>query len=62
MVISLSFIVLGIDAETIDEIKKDLEEQGDSWWVFHHFGIGMTIRNLLRKGGFDWADDTIDRY
>jgi len=56
------FISGKMDDETIEKIKEDIKEQGESWWSIQHFGIGMDIRNMLRKGGFDWDDGAIDKY
>lgn len=56
------FINEKMDKDTIEKIKEDIKEKGDAWWSIQHFGIGMDIRNMLRKGGFDWDDGAIDEY
>ena len=56
------FISGKMDDENIEKIKEDIKEQGESWWSIQHFGIGMDIRNMLRKGGFNWDDGAIDEF
>jgi hypothetical protein len=44
--------------ETLRNVKNLMDQNGKNWWVEHHHGFGMGVRNLLREGGFDW--DSID--
>lgn len=40
--------------EPIKEMFRNaIEADPLGWWVAHHFGLGMSIRNSLRKGGID---------
>jgi len=27
----------------------------------HHFGVGLQVKNVLRAGGVDWDDVTLDK-
>jgi hypothetical protein len=42
------------------DVKKAMDQNGKNWWVEHHHGFGMGVRNLLREGGFDWGPVDMD--
>ena len=37
-----------------------MKKKGSHWWILHHHGFGMDVRNLLREGGFDWGPIDLD--
>jgi hypothetical protein len=39
--------------EQRDEIRRALEADADCFSIDQHFGMGMGIRNILRRNGFD---------
>ena len=39
------------DKSMLEIITKMIKENPTEWWVGHHFGWGMGIRNLLRENG-----------
>lgn len=57
---AIQHIVENVPRETLLQIYEEISRDPD-WLIFHHFGIGIDIRNLLRKGGFAWDDTTLDR-
>lgn len=38
-----------ISAETAEQIRDLQAADPELWWAVHHFGMGMTVRNLLRE-------------
>lgn len=48
---AILYLIKHIDEETWEEIRKSIAESGDNWSVDQHFGIGLYVRNLIRKGG-----------
>ena len=57
---AVQYVVTNVPKETLLRIYEEISRDPD-WLIFHHFGIGIDIRNLLRKGGFAWDDTTLDR-
>jgi hypothetical protein len=41
--------------KTFDLFQQDIELVSRE-----HFGLGMDVRNFLRRGGFDWGDIELD--
>jgi len=37
----------------IEVVTKMINENPTEWWLGHHFGWGMGMRNILRKNGYD---------
>lgn len=49
----------------IEVLSKMIIENPTKWWVEHHFGWGMGIRNLLRENGYTEQSlgiDNLDDY
>jgi hypothetical protein len=44
----------------IEVVSDMIQENPTKWWVEHHFGWGMGMRNLLRKNGFNEQELSID--
>ena len=42
------------------DVKKAMDQNGKDWWVGHHHGFGMGVRNLIREGGFEWGPEELD--
>jgi len=57
---AIQHIVENVPRETLLQIYEEISRDPD-WLILHHFGIGIEIRNLLRKGGFAWDDTILDR-
>ena len=57
---AIQYLIDHIPAETLDEVAKSIKDDGPDWWVLHHHGFGMDVRNLLRKGGFNWGPIDLD--
>ena len=50
---AVKYLIDHIPDETLSDIAKLIREDGKDWWIDHHYGFGMGVRNLLREGGFD---------
>lgn len=57
---AVQYVVKNVPKETLLRIYEEISREPD-WLIMHHFGIGIDIRNLLRKGGFAWDDTILDR-
>jgi hypothetical protein len=57
---AIQYLIDNIPAETLEEVAKDMRENGSDWGILHHHGFGTDVRNLLRKGGFDWGPIDLD--
>ena len=57
---AIQYLIEKIPAKTLEEVAMDMKENGSDWWVVHHHGFGMAVRNLLREGGFDWNSIDLD--
>lgn len=53
---AISFLIENLPYNTFHRYDVD----NPSWWVTEHFGLGTDVRNLLRHGGFNWDDVTLD--
>lgn len=53
----VNFLKSELSDETKTSIVELYNEKGSNWIDGHHFGWGMSIRNLLRENGF--ADDML---
>jgi hypothetical protein len=49
---AVQYLLDNIPSNTWGDIAKEMDEKGSNWWVMHHHGFGIGIRNLLRKGKF----------
>jgi hypothetical protein len=50
---AVQYLIDHIPDETIKDIKNLMDQNGKGWWMEHHSGFGMGVRNLLRGGGFE---------
>ena len=57
---AVQYLIDKIPAETLEDIAKEMKENGSRWRILHHHGFGMDVRNLLREGGFDWGPLDLD--
>ena len=61
---AIEFLINYFPRETFMEIWGEIKKSGKtvatSWVPKFHMGIGLSIRNALRKGGFDWGDIALD--
>ena len=57
---AVQYLINHIPDETMRDIKNLMDQNGKNWWVEHHHGFGMGVRNLLREGGFDWGPVELD--
>ncbi len=57
---AVQFLIDHIPDEIMSEIKNAMDQNGKDWWVEHHHGFGMGVRNLLREGGFNWGPVELD--
>jgi hypothetical protein len=56
---AVEFLRKELSPNTMEEIRATMEASAD-FDIDRHFGIGMSVRNLLRKGGFEWDAVTLD--
>ena len=57
---AIQFLIEQIPEETLNDVAKLMRENGRDWWLDHHHGFGMGVRNLLREGEFDWNPIVMD--
>jgi hypothetical protein len=57
---AVQYLIDRIPDETMREIKNLMDQNGKNWWVEHHHGFVMGVRNLLREGGFEWGPQDLD--
>jgi hypothetical protein len=57
---AVQYLIDRIPDETMKDGKNSMDQNGKNWWVEHHHGFGMGVRNLFREGGFDWGPDDLD--
>jgi hypothetical protein len=53
---AVAYLIKSMPYDTFQRIDIDKPE----WQLDQHFGLGTDVRNLLRHGGFDWDDVTLD--
>jgi hypothetical protein len=50
----------------IDVVTEMIKNNPEEWWLGHHFGWGMSMRNLLREHGYGERElglnSTLDDY
>jgi hypothetical protein len=57
---AVQYLIDHIPDETMIDVKNAMDQNGKDWWIGHHHGFGMDIRNLLRQGEFEWGPDDLD--
>ena len=57
---AIKYLIKNIPSKTLFELSKLIEHDGKTWWIKHHHFFGMSVRNLLRKGGFNWSPLILD--
>jgi len=53
----VDYLIKKIPRDIFEKVYEAIKKDGEHWYIAHHFGFGMSVRNLLR-GKFDWRDDT----
>lgn len=48
-------------AGLLQEVAALMADEESGWPAGEQFGIGLWVRNALRRGGFAWGDQTLDR-
>ena len=48
---AVQYLVDNAPVTILIDIEKIIRQTGENWWMEHHLGFGMGVRNLLRKGG-----------
>ena len=57
---AIQHIIENVPKKTLLQIYKEASKDPD-WPIMQHLTLGISIRNLLREGGFTWPDTTLDR-
>ena len=57
---AVRYLIDHIPIETLEEIAVIIKKEGSDWEVHHHYDIGITVRYLLREGGFQWDAIELD--
>ena len=57
---AIQHIIENVPKKTLLQIYKEASKDPD-WLIMQHLTLGISIRNLLREGGFTWPDTTPDR-
>lgn len=57
---AIQYLIDNIPAETLEDVARSIRKEGPDWWIVHHHGFGMDVRNLLREGGFNWGPIDLD--
>jgi|Deesub1362A_J573_1020465.scaffolds.fasta_scaffold00194_12 hypothetical protein len=46
--------------EALPELKKVIKEKGEDWSLGYHHSLGLSVRNTLRREGFQWGAISLD--
>ena len=57
---AVTYVRKELSPNLINTIKEGLKRE-PNFLQSQHFGLGVSIRNLLRVGGFKWDDLTLDQ-
>ena len=57
---AVRYLIAHVPIETREEIAMIIKKEGSDWEINHHYDIGITVRNLLREGGFQWDPIEMD--
>jgi len=57
---AVQYLIDHIQDETMRDIKNLMDQNGKDWWIEHHHGFGMGVRNFLREGGVNWDPIELD--
>lgn len=57
---AVQYLIENVPEGTLMRIFEEIYKKPDAL-IAQHFGLGMSIRNLLRAGGFEWSDTVLDR-
>ena len=49
-----------LDKELIEKLRIDFEKDGEQGLLEQHNSLGLKIRNILRKKGFNWGSRNLD--
>jgi len=53
---TILFLISKVPQDVLEDVRFNMRKDGGRWWVGHHLGFGMWVRNTLRMGGFCWKD------
>jgi hypothetical protein len=57
---AVRYLIDNIPVATLEEIATIIKSERSDWEVHHQYDIGITVRNLLREGGFPWDAVELD--
>ncbi len=61
---AIEFLINYLPKETFMEIWETIKKSGKTvafhWAAKFHMDFGLSVRNALRKGSFDWGDISLD--
>ncbi len=57
---AIQHLIENAPKKTLLQIYNEASKDPD-WLIMQHLTLGISIRNLLREGGFTWPDTTLDR-
>jgi hypothetical protein len=46
---AIQYLIDTLPTETLEEVAREIKQNGPNWWIKHHHGFGMAVRNLLYK-------------
>ena len=58
---AVQYLIDNIPTETLEKVAECMKEDSKNWGVLNHHGFGTYVRNLLRKGEFDWGPIDLDK-
>lgn len=56
---AVRYLIDTLPPRSLEIMAGAITADGPRWWVRHHLGLGMAVRNLLRRGGYR-ADPLMD--
>jgi hypothetical protein len=59
---AVNYLIKNIPRSILDKAYQEIKKEEEYWYIAHHFSFGMYVRNLLRRGKFDWDDIILDDY
>ncbi len=55
---AIDYLLRQISLEVLGQV--DAHRDDPTWFRDQHFGLGLWVRNSLRRAGFKWDDLTLD--
>ena len=59
---AINHLLTTIPLRFFRDVQNVIKQEGPTWGLQHHHGLGMIIRNILRKAGYTWGDIALDNY